>query len=165
MVARAHAALTLQPNDRVVKVPWPWPHGMPASRWVQRTIGAFGRAEFGALMLLIQLRWQDTVEAWASAGTEEEGKALAIELDQQWQGIDLPLARRCPRPPYLNDVHDADLIALALGSVQSPCPSGPARVRLMEYMREADIRDVIRGCARDLHNVTSGKAPPGGTWH
>src|SRR3954469_7318551 len=81
MVARAHAALTLQPNDRVVKVPWPWPHGMPASRWVQRTIGAFGRAEFGALVLLIQLRWQDTVEAWASAETEEEGKALAIELD------------------------------------------------------------------------------------
>src|SRR3954454_1325333 len=120
--ARAHAALTLQPNDLVVKFPWLWPHGMPASRWVQRKIGAFGRAEFGALALLIQVHWQSTVEEWAAADEPDaDGKALAVELQQRWQDIDLPLARRCPRPVYLNDVSDADLIVAALGSGSSPC--------------------------------------------
>jgi len=90
---------------------------MPESRWVERKIGTFGRAEFGALALLIQVCWQGKVEEWADAdGPDEDGKALAVELDQRWQGIDVPLARRCPRPAYLSESHDADLILAALGS-------------------------------------------------
>jgi len=139
---------------------------MPESRWVLRKIGAFGRAEFSALVLLIRVRWRDAVEEWAYADAPDApGQALAVELLQRWEGIDVPLSRRCPRPPYLKDAHDADLIAEVPGCGRSSCLSGPARIRLPEHMREADIRDVIRGGAQALDDVISGKAPPEETRH
>jgi hypothetical protein len=139
---------------------------MPESRWAPRKIGAFGRAEFSALALLIRVRWRDAVEQWANADAPDEpGQALAVELLQRWEGIDVPLSRRCPRSSYLSGVHDTDLIAAALDPGATPCVSGPARVRLLEHMREADMRDVILGGAQALADVISGKAPPEETRH
>src|SRR5215203_3983012 len=56
------------------------------------------------------------------------------------------------RKSYLKDAHDADLIAEVLGCGRSSCLSGPARIRLLEHMRAADMRDVIRGGAQALHD-------------
>ena len=82
VLARAEAAGVIQRSDPVVQALWPWDRGMPESRWVERKIGTFGRAEFSTLALLIQVCWQGKVEEWADAdGPDEDGKALAVELD------------------------------------------------------------------------------------
>ena len=86
---------------------------MPESRWVARKIGTFWRAEFSALVLLIRVRWGNLSRNGRTRDAPDEpGKALAVELLQHWQDIDVPLAQRCPRSPYLKDLHDAELIPL-----------------------------------------------------